>query len=306
MHQKEVGIFTHSGDLHASQFADIAIKKRLPFRIIFTDRMASDGSFSLDPNEKRYSITDIYGEAFILEKLSAIWWRRISGLQQGAFVENKHINYIEASWRNFFEGDLSTIVSDTVFVNDPIKTKFGYNKISQLAVARKVGFNTPKTLISNDYSDIYDFSKNQSVIIKPLITDTRFPIYVNDFDIEQTSENNIRISPSIYQEKLDSTINYRINVFGNKIYSFKIKNERMDWRTGKSQIDYIVLPQEIEKSSLDFIKISGLRMGCIDLKENLHGEIYFLENNPQGQFSFLEAATGFPLMEKFVQYMYSL
>jgi len=306
MKKRCIAIFTHSGDLHASQFADIAISQKLSFRLIFTDKMSLDGGFSFYPNSKQLLMTDIYGEKFSFEEITAVWWRRISALQQGLKATNEHSKFIESTWKNLFEGDLCTVASEQVFVNDPIRTKKGYNKVSQLEVAKNSGFNTPDTLLSNSYIDILNFCQNKSVIIKPMITDTRFPIYVNDFDIEKTSENDIKICPSIFQEKLNSTVNYRVNVFGDNIYAFRIENERMDWRTGNSKMTFVILPKNIEESAFHFIKKSGLKMGCIDLKESSEGEIYFLENNPQGQFSFLEATTGFPLMKKFVQYIYSL
>jgi hypothetical protein len=306
MKKRCIAIFTHSGDLHASQFVDIAISQKLSFRLVFTDHMSLEGNFSIYPNSKQILLTDVFGEKFSFEEITAVWWRRISSLQQGLQADNEHSKFIESTWKNLFEGDFRTITNKPVFVNDPIKTKKGYNKVSQLEVAKRSGFNIPDTLISNSYIDILNFCQNKTVIIKPMITDTRFPIYVNEFDSEKVSENDIKICPSIFQEKLNSTVNYRVNVFGDNIYSFRIENERMDWRTGNSKMTFVKLSKSLEESSFHFIKKSGLKMGCIDLKESSDGNIYFLENNPQGQFSFLEATTGYPLMTKFVQYIYSL
>lgn len=301
-----VVVFTHSGDLHASHFADIALGYGKRFHLVFTDKASATCTFSFCPNECRYSFTDVNGETVHLHEASAIWWRRISGIQQDAPVDSEYQSFVDASWNTLYQGDIARILPQTVLVNDPVKTKLGYNKVVQLHMARELGFDIPLTLISNDLQNLRETFAGLKTIVKPLVSDSKHPIYVKDIDLSSCDERQIAPAPCIYQHKLDSTVNYRVNVFGDAVYSFRITNENIDWRTGDYRIEKTSLDKAVEERCRSFIRESGLAMGCIDLKEDGSGNIFFLENNPQGQFDFIEAKSGYPLMRHFVNFILTL
>lgn len=57
------------------------------------------------------------------------------------------------------------------------------------------------------------------------------------------------------------------------------------------------LPSDVEKSCINFLKRQGLVYGAMDFIVTPEGEYYFLENNPFGQYLWLEIETGIPLTE---------
>ncbi|MBP6750029.1 MAG: hypothetical protein KA144_10355 [Xanthomonadaceae bacterium] len=65
---------------------------------------------------------------------------------------------------------------------------------------------------------------------------------------------------------------------------------RTDYRDFSAEIDYIAetLPQEIERRCREFVHSYGLTFGALDLIFTPEGEYVFLENNPAGQFLFVE------------------
>jgi len=64
----------------------------------------------------------------------------------------------------------------------------------------------------------------------------------------------------------------------------------VDYRDFSADIRYeeAGLPEDVRRRCLEFVKSYGLTFGAIDLIETRSGEYVFLENNPVGQFYFVE------------------
>lgn len=298
-----VVIFTHSGDLHASYFCDLASRRDLEFRLIFTDRMSAGNSVTFDQKSRKVNFIDATGVSEALEDPGVVWWRRISGVQQGRELSVEHLEFINMSWQNMFEGDLHYYCRNKVFVNDPIKSRLGYNKLCQLHVAKCLGFDVPDTLVTNDVNEVAEFCSSRNVIVKPLISSSKTPIYVNEFQFQSNYARQVSICPLIYQELISGSVNFRVNVFGESVYAFEVRSNSMDWRKGKYDARYVDLEPRLTEQCVAFTQSSGLKMCCIDLRVHKDGLTYFLEGNPQGQFLFLEASSGFPLMERFIDFI---
>jgi len=70
----------------------------------------------------------------------------------------------------------------------------------------------------------------------------------------------------------------------------------MDWRRDHAARMTLYKPDSRTcELSLGLVRKLGLEMGVLDAKLLDTGEVCFLEVNPQGQFLFLEGATGFDL-----------
>ncbi|HEX5079204.1 MAG TPA: hypothetical protein VFV80_08640 [Geminicoccaceae bacterium] len=107
---------------------------------------------------------------------------------------------------------------------------------------------------------------------------------------------DVTLCPAIYQHFVPGTRHLRINCFGERIAAFAIETPVMDWRRDHAarMTAYPLDARTAELCALLIAKL-GLEMGVLDAKLLDSGEICFLEINPQGQFLFLESATGFDL-----------
>jgi glutathione synthase/RimK-type ligase-like ATP-grasp enzyme len=79
-------------------------------------------------------------------------------------------------------------------------------------------------------------------------------------------------------------------LFAARIHSQDDPRTATDWRDMSAEILFepAVLPPDVERRCLDFVHSYGLTFGALDLIVTPQGDHVFLENNPVGQFLFVE------------------
>lgn len=63
----------------------------------------------------------------------------------------------------------------------------------------------------------------------------------------------------------------------------------------------ISLPDWAEHACRELVRRSGLEFGAIDLIVAKDGAYYFLENNPGGQYLWMEIDTGMPITDELIR-----
>ena len=101
------------------------------------------------------------------------------------------------------------------------------NKIRQLVLATELGFPIPDTIVSNDPNRIREHATKHSGVLvtkalyAPLIEepDQDSFIFTNRIDVSELDgvENELQISPSIFQKCLSPKIDYRVTVTCNNV-----------------------------------------------------------------------------------------
>ncbi|MFJ9774463.1 hypothetical protein ACIRVF_25040 [Kitasatospora sp. NPDC101157] len=71
----------------------------------------------------------------------------------------------------------------------------------------------------------------------------------------------------------------------------------LDWRSEYRNLTYepVDCAEPVRAALLRFLGESGLRFGAFDFAATPEGEWWFLECNPNGQWAWLEHATGLPI-----------
>jgi|GEM_PF-4386912 len=89
--------------------------------------------------------------------------------------------------------------------------------------------------------------------------------------------------------------------FCARILSQHTSKGRLDWRLAYDEIriEAMDTPREVEAFCRELLERLGLVFGCFDFVVQPDGEPVFLEVNQQGQFLFVEQATGQPLLDAF-------
>jgi len=111
--------------------------------------------------------------------------------------------------------------------------------------------------------------------------------------------DSVKMSPSIFQRRILKAYELRITIVGDKIFPIKIYSQgdeqlELDWRRKpklndfEAKMELTSLPSEVEKKLVSFMKLIGLRFGCIDMIVTPDGEYVFLEINPNGQWYFIQ------------------
>ncbi|MDQ4074201.1 MAG: hypothetical protein M3162_07865 [Thermoproteota archaeon] len=229
-----------------------------------------------------------------------------SGVRQIFYLQQWYQSFL--TLRNSFNG---------VWINDPVKTYEAENRILQLRTAKEIGFNVPKTLITNDPLAIKKFcdkNRGKKAVIKVLhhhridIGSKSFNFFTKDIDdTVLEKQENIVVSPVIVQTKIERQSEIRVTIIGNKIFAFELTPEYKEYSDihtigeKKFSIKEVKLERKISSLCTTLAKKLGLIMSSIDLILSKNNKVFFLEINPIGDWHWIEKRTNTPITEAVCQ-----
>ena len=203
-----------------------------------------------------------------------------------------------------------SLYPDEIWLNSPRSTYRANLKLEQLVVARHVGFIIPRTVVTNQWSDVEEILMRDGgdAIVKMsrgVIADhnTVKGMYTTRLTRELLADLRGRTVafPGIYQPYVDKQREWRVTVVGDRVFSAAIytrDDAKEDWRTMQIDPEAVrfrrdKLPHELELQCHAYLRQMGLRYGAFDFIERVSGEIVFLECNPSGQFMWLQDDLGY-------------
>lgn len=245
-------------------------------------------------NNLNFSITN--------ETLKSIYFRAPSFLRDiYQDTKDEEEQLIRTQWTAFLR--YLIVFENVKWLNNPSDIYKAEIKSYQLYIANKIGFNVPKTIISNKITK----PLHEKIAIKSIDTaiislgeDEGF-VYTEIYDRNELSEE-VFSSPFFIQEGLLPKVDLRVTVIEDEVIAIKIVNNQndggidIDWRRLKNELHYEIyeLPEAVKKLCRQLLKELNLNFGGIDLV--LHKNAYFfIEINPTGEWSWLQQTTGVKL-----------
>jgi len=208
-------------------------------------------------------------------------------------------------WAAFYRGLI--VFRNCLWVNHPKETYVAENKIFQLNIAHRLGFEIPKTIIANTNKFIANsFPKKEKIVLKTLdsmilkLDESDAFIYTNQINISDIYRDELSIAPSIFQDCLINKTDIRVTVIKDKTFGVYIqcdgKGVDGDWRLMKDKVEYIPfkLPRDIRNMCIKLVRNLGLNFGAIDLAK-VDDKYYFLEINPTGEWAWLVNRANLPI-----------
>lgn len=249
-----------------------------------------------------------------IKDFHSVWFRRtkfpeINDLKQ----EEKH--YILTEYDSLLKNIFATI--DAKWLSEPKYVYNAENKVLQLKVAKKIGFNIPQTIITNDKQKIKEFylNNNQDIIIKPLAhtrisynNDVAF-IFTNSVSKELIdSIDDYDINPCIFQKNIQKDYEIRVTVIDKKVFASSVfsqsnENTKNDWRKEKLDFNLVHIPKEISDKCVRILQELNIKFGAIDLIKTPNDEYVFLEINPNGQWAWIEMQTGLEMSDEIIKFL---
>lgn len=192
------------------------------------------------------------------------------------------------------------------------------NKLTQISLARKLGFLVPDTLLTSSPKAAELFLKKYPVSIIKTVSSYGFGQRRNGEEIsvffysqrilrtEKIDMTNLHLAPAFFQQSVENIMgDIRVNVVGNKTFAAIITNPGFDenkqsirdWRVGHESGTLKIesfdkeFSKEIAKLCIAYVHKLGLNFGAIDLILDKNGKYWFLEINPNGQWAFVEEIT---------------
>ncbi len=309
-------IITHTQDNESIPLVIKAIESRGEKAFRFdTDRFPTQVHLDVYyNNESEQQILNVDGERLDLKEVSSVWYRRIA---VGARIPNT----MESQLREASIGESRATIGGMIasikgFHFDKLQNiRLADNKQLQLQVAREIGLDIPRTLITNNPEAVKEFAASceEGMITKML---SSFAIY-NEQGLEQVVFTNpvassdiehldgLRFCPMTFQENLPKALELRTILVGKHIFTAAVDSTRTrkaqyDWRRqGLNLInswEFYDLPEDVEKKLFKLVAYFGLNYGAIDIIVTPDGRHVFLEINPVGEFFWLECCPpNFPI-----------
>lgn len=300
-------IITHKQDYTVDFVVNKFNKKGIQYkRLNCEDLISTNYCFDFD-NEKTFSYDGV-------RNFHSVWFRRtkfpeIDNLKQ----EEKH--YILTEYDSLLKNIFVSI--EARWLSEPKNVYNAENKTLQLKLAKKIGFNIPQTLVTNDKQKIKEFYlKNDSdIIIKPL-AHTRISyskevafIFTNPVSKELIdSIEQYDINPCIFQKNILKDYEIRVTVIDKKVFAssvFSQSNEetKNDWRKKKMDFNTVEIPKDISDKCVELLQELNIKFGAIDLIKTPNGEYVFLEINPNGQWAWIEMQTGQQMSDEIIKFL---
>jgi len=202
------------------------------------------------------------------------------------------------------------------WVNDPKAVERANNKLWQLGVAAKVGFDTPLTLFGNQAGAVFNKFNPGPLVAKTIggaaieRDGIREHLFSQSISLDELDSAAVKAAPCIFQEQVKPGVDVRVTVAGELIFAtdIAVPPGYLDWRAApRETVSYhpVDLPAEVKKCCLELCRIAGLTYGAFDLVRQPSGRHVFLEVNASGQWGWIERATSQRITEAIVDALVS-
>ena len=286
-----------------------------PFFRLDTDRFPGEVEIQFSQGGN-FSIRD--GATFLSgERVKSVWYRRNVAPQLPDDLESGMLDFCEREQRAFLLGVLSSLSSRRWF-SDPAAIWRSEKKPYQLAVASRLGFTVPETLITNDRDRVREFARKRQLVAKAVSSgyvagedgnEAIFTSALTPDDVRDLEE--LSLAPVIFQEMVPKVSDIRVTVVGNDVFAAEIlsqenESSRVDWRaTDDPNLKHKrhELPRDLVELCRRLVSTLGLEFGAIDLALLPNGSYAFFEINPNGEWLWIEDQLRFPISDKIAQWL---
>jgi glutathione synthase/RimK-type ligase-like ATP-grasp enzyme len=305
-------IVSTQADLHADVVgAKVADLGGRPFRLNL-DEFPGHYDVTLGFDGRSWSGELVHrpsGQALAVRDVGAVWMRKRAPFHYGPeALAPQERAYADGEMEHVLLGLLQAL--DCYWMSHPRALRAAGWKGEQMARAARMGFRTPPSLVTNRRQALAAFrdAAEDGVVFKSLASadlaadqvaaDARIAAGVPTTRIAEEHEgllDAIEALPTFFQDHVAKAYELRVTVIGELVFAARIDSQAdprtaVDCRDMSAPIRYepARLPEDVERRCLDFVHSYDLTFGAIDLIVTPAGEYVFLENNPGGQFLFIE------------------
>jgi glutathione synthase/RimK-type ligase-like ATP-grasp enzyme len=190
-------------------------------------------------------------------------------------VDAAHKEVVNASAPSALLGALLTHFEGT-WVSDPDATRRAENKLLQLRAAQAAGFKVPRTLVSQNPSEIRRFcgALNGQAVLKTLRATPSAQLFTLKVTPEHLADDDgLRLCPTIFQQYVAGDTHVRALCTGTGVHAVTIVSADLDWRVNLNvPITPVELAPSVNARLGRVLNLLGLKMGVVDLKMDEIGE----------------------------------
>ncbi|WP_246144332.1 ATP-grasp ribosomal peptide maturase [Actinacidiphila oryziradicis] len=204
------------------------------------------------------------------------------------------------------------------WINNPNRDRPAAHKPRQLALAHRFGLQVPRTLVTNDPVAASRFAAELGgpVICKPITggelplgpeqRNHMIPAHLID---PATLDESVSLTAHLFQQWIDKAHDVRLTVVDGSMFGAAVhastEGTRVDWRIDYEALSYtpIEVPADVAAGVRAMLDHDGLTFGALDFSVDRSGAWWLLENNPAGQWMWIEKDTGLPIADAHADYL---
>lgn len=308
-------IVTNKQDVHSDEVIRRLEKRNVSVFRLNTEDILAKYLISLQVDgigNWQGNITDELGRTVSLTDLRVAWIRRPEFVFESSGVQK------------FIASEVRALIAclcalpNVTFVNEVFDANRAKTKFQQLIHASRLGILVPRTIITNSPSDAKRFldETEGDLLIKVVYTGSvetdgisrGIPSRKVSRDQFLELYELVKNAPTQIQDYVEKEYELRVTVVGRNVFAIKIDSQlndatKVDWRpqTALNPHSIVSIPDEIADFCRKYIKDQRLLYGAMDFIVDPAGRYVFLENNPSGQYLWLEHETGVPITEALVE-----
>jgi len=255
-------------------------------------------------------------------EVQSVWYRRPEDFNLPEEADGGIREFVRMQASAFLRGCYFSCHDEALWVNPLPSLHRARIKLQQLKLAGELGFSLPGILVTNCLRKAANFAKKQKKIcVKSLdeptytagsITHALFTKVIDDLDVLEQHSASIKRCPVLFQQYIEKRCDIRVIVMGSKLFAFEIHSQDHplavhDFRgVVPDQLPHFAheLPKDIEQKVFRFVEEQGLRFSALDLVISKDGKYYFLENNANGQWLWLQFRTGVDLATPMIDLLF--
>jgi glutathione synthase/RimK-type ligase-like ATP-grasp enzyme len=297
-------ILTRSDDVVVPDLVAKALASLGEEDVVRIDTDAYPASLTLSDDGDDAVLTHHGGRSLRLSSMRALWLRRSL---VAASVPCEPAFAAAAQAHHAWDAAVARAAdaTDTVVVNHPERERQAEHKPRQLGLARRLGFVVPATIITNDPAAARAFvdrvhDAGDRVVTKLLtpLSSTMggdgpfvFTHTLTAADVEALAA--VRVAPQIFQRRIKKAHDVRVQVMGDVVVAGATECRSDDWRINSTgRFVPFALDDDFADRCRALCRALGLQTGALDFAVDDHGQAFFLEVNPAGEWGFLERDLG--------------
>jgi glutathione synthase/RimK-type ligase-like ATP-grasp enzyme len=322
LQQNKVLIVTSKDDAHADHIITLCNVRGWSERVVRlnTEDFVKNCQVSFDGSNFQVAIKDserVLGS----NEIRAVWYRRPKDFDLSSENDAYVADYIRQQSTACLRGLYFCCHDTAIWVNPLPSLHRSRNKLQQLQIAHQLGLNPPRTIVTNNWQDARAFCSDIEKVCTKSLDEPNFildghiyPFFTRVLEKREIFENreSIERCPVLFQEYIDKMFDIRVCVIGEDIFAFEIHSQEHDLSVHDFRgvaPDFLKhtphkLPGSVEARIRRFMQRQGLIFSAMDFVLSRKGTYHFLENNPNGQWLWLEQITGVPLSKSMLRLLF--
>jgi ATP-grasp ribosomal peptide maturase len=245
-----------------------------------------------------------------IDEVTGLYYRRPTTFEFPDHLSGEERRWSALQARLGLGGLLSSLEP---WLNHPHRIGYAEYKPAQLAAAQDVGLHVPRTLVTNVPEAARQFVTSVGrAVCKPfggsgIVDDEGGKQTFAEIVTVDDCVDSVAGTMHLFQEWVPKTFEVRVTVVDTQQFAARIDAlsdaAHLDWRSDYAHVQYgiITVPPVVRRAVDDFMRRQQLRFGAFDFAVDGVGRWWFLECNPNGQWGWIEEATGLPIAEAIAQ-----